>query len=252
MPKISVITCVLAGKHEYIGEAYSSLEKQVLPEGWEWEWIVQEDGQTGIPLAELPSDSRIKPDSAKHGYAARARNFALGRASGVLLRTLDADDILPEGSLARDILALKENPEISWCVSPALDLLEDGTLKKGPRDPEPGVLPSGFLAAGETAGMLQVIGTTMCSYTELISALGGWPALPSEDVALMLAVEAASTGMMLKDVGLHYRRWPGSTTIGWDKEKASPGTGGRTTTIQRVKNLQAAGWRWTPDASQLS
>src|SRR5437879_3785904 len=54
MPTLSIITAVLAGKHQHLAETYRSLAAQELPAGWDWEWLVQEDGETGIPLAELP------------------------------------------------------------------------------------------------------------------------------------------------------------------------------------------------------
>ena len=65
------------------------------------------------------------------GRAPRARTVALSRAAGGV-RAVDADDLLPEGALWRDIEALTAHPEVGWCVSPAIDLLEDGTLKAGP------------------------------------------------------------------------------------------------------------------------
>ena len=115
--------------------------------------------------------------------------------------------MLTDGALSRDISTLAAGTGIAWCVSPEIDLLPDGSLRAGPRDPDPGPLPPGCLAEGERSGMLQVLGNTMCAiYTELVRALGGWQALPSEDVALLLAAEAVADGWMLSMPGLLYRR----------------------------------------------
>lgn len=249
MPKLSIITPVLDGSHLHLSKVYESLCSQEMPAGWEWEWIVQEDGHTGRPLAALPDDPRISASMSERGRAATARTVALRRATGLLVRAVDADDVLPAGTLARDITALTEHPEISWCVSPALDLLPDGSLRAGPRDPVAGALPPGFLAGGEATGMLQVIGTTMCTYTQLVRALGGWQAFPTEeDVALLLAAEAVSNGWMLDQPGLLYRRWEGNTTAEVDKRFPSESTPIREGILDRVNALRQSGWRWSPAA----
>lgn len=247
MPTISIVTAVIDGRHQYLQDAYRSIIKQDLPDGWDWQWVIQEDGTTGRPLAVLPTDPRISTGTGKRGGAAVARTVALSRVTGVLLRQLDADDELPVGALKRDILTLQQHPDIAWCVSPALDLLPDGSLRPGPRDPAPGPVPPGLFANGEQAGVLQVVGGTLCTYTELVRALGGWLALPAEeDVALLLAAEAVAPGMMLSEPGLYYRRWEGSSTAGIDKTAPAASTPLREVLLARVEALRAAGWTWTP------
>lgn len=47
----------------------------------------------------------------------------------------------------------------------------------------------------------------MCAPTELVFALGGWPAMPaSEDVGLLLALNAVADGCFLGTPGLWYRK----------------------------------------------
>lgn len=249
MPLISIVTAVLAGIDDHLGELYESLVTQEMPTGWRWEWVLQEDGETGDPLARVPSDDpRILPGTGPHGRAPAARTLALSRVRGELVRAVDADDVLPDDALARDIAAITENPGIAWCVSPAVDVLPDGSLRSGPRDPHPGQLPPGHLAEGERTGLLQVLGVTMCAHTGLVRALGGWPALPSEDVALLLAAEAVSTGWMIGEPGLLYRRWPQSATSHVDKAQPAPAEPHRNVMLDRVDALRATGWRWTPPA----
>lgn len=246
---ISIVTAVLAGRHDHLLAAYESLCEQELPDGWEWQWIVQEDGETGEPASVLPADERILTGNGPRGRQAMARTLALSRADGVLVRALDADDVLPKGALAQEITALVANPSIAWSVSPALDLLDDGTIRPGPRDPDPGPLPRSFLVDGARNGLLQVMATTFCGYTELVRAVGGWSPLPAgEEVALLLAAEAVSDGLMLPNPGLLYRRWSGNTTPHVDKSKPHFGSHDavHSVPIARADALRATGWRWVP------
>jgi hypothetical protein len=247
VPILSVITAVIDGRHAHLGAAHQSLLRQEMPDGWSWEWIVQEDGHTGRPLAALPEDPRISCGTGRPARAATARTLALERATGVLVRALDADDLLPAGALARDITTLTSHPEVGWCVSPALDLVADGRLVPGPRDPKPGRLQPGFLAAMERVGSTPVVGGTMCTYTELVRALGGWQALPaSEDIALLLAAEAVADGWMLAEPGLIYRRWDGSSTVDPAHREAGETALRRAVLLGRADALRRCGWRWRP------
>ncbi|WP_216893752.1 glycosyltransferase family 2 protein [Nocardia alni] len=254
MPTLSLITAVVAGKHRHIGETYRSLVGQELPVGWDWEWLVQEDGDTGVPFAELPQDPRISFGQGPRGCAAIARTLALGRAEGVLTRAVDADDVLTPGALYRDITAIGEHGA-AWVVSAAVDLLPDGIMRPGPRDPAPGPTAPGFFADGVARGQLQVVAGTLCGYTNLIRAVGGWPAVPTqEDIQLLLAVEAVSSGCVAENVSLLYRRWPGSTTFGIDKSGMHYGDPAiAVSNIRRMEALRECHWRWSgPPALQGS
>jgi glycosyltransferase involved in cell wall biosynthesis len=243
MPVISIITAVLNGHHHHIVETYKSIAAQVLPEGWTWQWIVQEDGETGIPLENLPTDDpRISTGGGTRGRAATARTVALDRASGVLVSVLDADDLYADPlALQRTIVSLAAHPDLAWCVSGALDLLETGDRVPGPRDPKPGPLEPGILWDGARNNALQVMGTTFVGYTELVRALGGWPAVPaSDDAGLLLAAEAVSAGIMLAEPFVLYRRWSGNTT-----DTAGRAVRNRVM-ISRAESLRRTGWRWRP------
>lgn len=246
MLRVSVITAVKAGMADHLAALHESLRRQVMPPGWDWQWVLQEDGETGEPAAMLPPDRGISAGMAPWHGQAQARTLALSRADGELVRAVDADDVLTDGALLRDIEILTTHTELGWCVSPAIDLLEDGSTRRGPRDPDPGPLPPGFLAAGERAGLMPVLGVTMCAHASLVRALGGWPACtPVEDVGLLLAAEAVAPGWMHAEPGLLYRRWPKATGYGRDKWRASPATLARAVMLARAEALRDAGWRWS-------
>ncbi|MFE9499811.1 glycosyltransferase family 2 protein [Streptomyces collinus] len=246
MPLISIITPVYDGGQAYLRETYDSLKAQNLPKGWEWEWIVQEDGP-GSPGSVLPADDKISIGANRRGGAAMARSIAMSRVRGDLVRAVDADDLLPPGALSRAITTLTAHPDVAWCVSACLDLLPSGSLRAGPHDPQPGRLAHGVMRAGYEAGRFPVVGTTLVAYTALVHALGGWPAVPaSEDVALLLFCEAVSEGWMIDEPGAIYRKHAAQATAQsahWDPvERAALDD----LVLPRLDAMSALGWHWKP------
>ncbi|WP_334653756.1 glycosyltransferase family 2 protein [Streptomyces acidiscabies] len=137
---ISIITPIYDPHPEHLKAAHASLAAQTLPPGWSWEWIVQEDGGTGIAETLLPQDPRIRTARGRRGGVAITRNLGLSRAEGTLVKNLDQDDVLTPGALTRDIEALQD-PATGWATSRALDLLPDGTTAANDNDPAPGPIP---------------------------------------------------------------------------------------------------------------
>ncbi|MGY4966761.1 glycosyltransferase [Streptomyces sp. 900105245] len=246
MPLISIITPVYDGGQAYMRETYESLKAQDLPAGWEWEWIVQQDGP-GDPASILPADDRISIGTNRRGGAAMARSIAMSRVRGGLIRALDADDLLPPGALNRAITVLTDHPDVAWCVSACLDLLPDGSLRTGPHDPPAGRLAPGVMRTGYEGGRFPVVGTTLVTYSSLVHALGGWPAVPaSEDVALLLFAEAVSEGWMIDEPGAIYRKHATQATAQiahWDPvERAALDD----LVLPRLDAMSALGWHWKP------
>lgn len=244
MPIISVITPVIAGKHQYLPDAYASLRAQELPPGWTWQWVVQEDGRTGL-LAGLFPDERVSIGMGLPGRAAVARTMALSRAEGELVRTLDADDVLTAGALARDIEILTAKPEFAWVTSACLDLLPDGDLRPGPYDPPEGELTPERLWTGARRELLTVQSVTLATHTELLHLLGGWPALTgAETVALLLSLDAVSDGWFISEPSMRYRKHDDQTTQS-DQYWTVDEVGTRSAAFfARSQALRRADWRW--------
>ncbi|WP_329023329.1 glycosyltransferase family 2 protein [Streptomyces sp. NBC_00690] len=212
---ISVITAVHAPAAHYLGDAYKSLCEQQLPDGWEWQWVIQEDGETDAVTPHVPDDPRISFGQGRPGRAGVTRTMALSRAEGRYVKVLDADDMLTPGALQRDLAALSSEPGVAWTTSRVLDLLPDGSTFGFDHDPEEGPIERGEVLDHWKAHdfRAQVHPATLCADRDLVLALGGWMALPaSEDTGLLLALNAVSRGWFTAETGLLYRKWPGQVT----------------------------------------
>ena len=212
---VSVLTAAYQPVPAYLTAAYESLCAQVLPDGWEWQWVVQEDGQAGDVKRILPDDPRISSGGSRRTGEAATRTMCLSRATGSLIKVLDADDQLTPGTLAREIDVLQQFPDVGWTTARVLDLLPDGSTVGFDADPAEGRIDVGqLLPYWRTNGYrLQVHPVTLCMRRKLIFALGGWMALPaSGDTGLLLAANAITPGYFISHVGLLYRKWPGQMT----------------------------------------
>lgn len=248
MPVISIITPVHTATSPFLGEAYHSLAAQQLPRDWEMQWLVQADGP--VDLNQLPDEPWISTNTGRPGGAARARTLALARATGVLLRQLDADDLFPDPLvLSRDIRTLTNHPTVAWVVSPCLDLCADGSTTSGPYDPAPGPLAPGTLLKGLLDDRFPVMGTTVTLYTELARALGSWPALPyGQDVALSLNAEAVAPGWMQEQPGELYRQHTGQATRLRPAEERRIGL---KSLADQAHALYRTGWVYRPPVDEL-
>ncbi|WP_405636009.1 glycosyltransferase [Streptomyces sp. NBC_01178] len=212
---ITVLTAVHGPGAHHLPDAYKSLVAQELPHGWDWQWVIQEDGVTEVVAPYVPDDPRVSFGQGRAGRAAMARTMGLSRSVGDYVKVLDADDMLTPGALARDLAALLANPGVSWATSRVLDLLPDGTTVGFDQDPPQGVIERGaVLEHWQTHDYrAQVHPATLIVRRDLLLALGGWMALPaSEDTGLLLALNAVSDGWFTAETGLLYRKWPGQVT----------------------------------------
>ncbi|MBC9726422.1 glycosyltransferase [Streptomyces sp. TRM68367] len=244
--RVTVVTAVHAPSARFLPEAYKSLCEQVLPDGWEWRWVIQEDGETDLVRPYIPDDVRVVFRQGRPGGPGVARTIALAHADGAYVKVLDADDQLPPGALHRDLAALEADPALGWATSRALDLLPDGTTAGFPGDPDDGPIERGavldFWAANDFRA--QVHPATLCVRRELLVALGGWMALPaSEDTGLLLALNAVSRGWFTEEVGLLYRKWDGQVT-GQASHVDPAERAARMAVVEaRARAMSAIGWR---------
>jgi glycosyltransferase involved in cell wall biosynthesis len=213
----TIVTPIYNPDPEYLAAAYESVVSQELPEGWQLEWALQEDGSTGILGKLLPEHPRLSIGEGRRGGIALTRNLALGRSTGELVKNLDQDDILTPGVVARDIAVLTENPDVGWTTSRVLDLLPDGSTVGFDNDPPHGRLEPGVvLEHWRTHNFrLPVHPTTICIRRPLLTAVGGWMGVPgSDDTGMMIAASVLSTGFFHGEVGLLYRKHEAQETAG--------------------------------------
>ena len=216
MPLVSIITPVLPRADDHLAAAHASLADQVLPAGWEWEWLVHIDGGD-VPawLVDL-GDPRVHVSADPHHHgAALSRNLLVSRSAGSHLKVLDADDQLTPGALARDLEVVCDHPGVAWVTSRARDLLADGTLVEFEDAPAPGFVARGavFQSWLDHDFRSAVHPATLLAARESVLALGGWTAVPtSEDTALVLALNCRRLGYFRDEVSLLYRKWSGQLT----------------------------------------
>lgn len=243
--RIVVVTAVHAPSAAFLPEAHASLCEQTLPAGWEWRWLIQEDGRGDAVRPHLPDDARISFRQGRAGGPGVARTMALARADGEYVKVLDADDRLTPGALARDLAALEADAGLGWATSRALDLLPDGSTVGFPGDPAHGPVERGavldFWKANDFRA--QVHPATLFVRHGLLAALGGWMALPaSEDTGLLLALNAVSRGWFSAPVGLLYRKWAGQVT-GQEAHVDTAERAARAAVVEaRARALGALGW----------
>ncbi|CAL9501881.1 hypothetical protein SUDANB105_03433 [Streptomyces sp. enrichment culture] len=245
--RITVVTAVHAPSAGFLSEAYESLRAQRLPEGWEWRWLVQEDGETDAVRPHVPDDERVTFRQGRPGGPGVARTIALAHADGEYVKVLDADDRLTPGALARDLAALEADPGLGWATSRVLDLLPDGSTVGFPDDPEEGPLEPGTVLAhwASNGYRAPVHPASLFARRDLLLALGGWMALPaSEDTGLLLALDAVSRGWFTGEAGLLYRKWEGQVT-GQPAHTHTAERQARMAVVEaRARALAGCGWRW--------
>jgi glycosyltransferase involved in cell wall biosynthesis len=248
--RVDVITAVHGPSARFLPDAYGSLRDQRLPAGWEWRWLIQEDGESDDVAPYVPDDPRVSFARGRRGGPGTARTLALARADAAYVKVLDADDQLAAGALARDLAALESDPTLGWATSRALDLMPDGTTAGFEGEPEDGPLERGAVLEYWAAHDFRspVHPATLFARRDLLLALGGWMALPaSEDTGLLLALAATSRGWFSGEVGLLYRKWPGQVT--GQAAHTDPAERAGRTAIVEARARALSGLRWNYPAA---
>lgn len=216
--KLSILTPVLAspGTREVLPEAAASIANQQLPPGWEYEWIIMEDGPSPqLESFEWPDWAHYRVIEKQVGEPS-ARTLALAAATGDYVLAFDADDTLPEGALYNICTTYDTFPSAKWVAG------QEATPRhpcpwQSRLDPEDHI-PAGWCEPDtlypfwKRTGQFPV--TFQCSYpAETLWKYGGYPAMPyAGDINLLFAVSTIDPGVVLHDVVLNYRRWSGQMT----------------------------------------
>ncbi|CAM3252099.1 Glycosyl transferase [Stackebrandtia soli] len=197
------------GGSPFIRETYRSLVDQSMPDGWSWEWLLQEDGSEPSLDGSTFADPRVRYEAngTRLGVA-MTRNMALSRARGQFVQVLDHDDLLLADALNRHIDALSD-ARIGWAIGQADDLLPDGT-----RESFAPLIPLGLVSKGAVidyavanGGNFPLHCANLFARTPLIRALGGWAASPAdEDLVLAAALSELASGWHGADVTWLYRQ----------------------------------------------
>ncbi|GLX49883.1 glycosyl transferase [Streptomyces hygroscopicus subsp. hygroscopicus] len=243
---VTVVTAVHAPSARFLPDAWASLRDQELPGGARWEWVIQEDGTTDEVRPYVPEDPRVTFRQGRPGGPGVARTIALAHARGTYVKVLDADDRLTPGALARDLAVLEADPGLGWASCRVLDLLPDGSTAGFPGDPDEGPVERGSVLAHWAAHDFRppVHPATLCVRRELLTALGGWMALPaSEDTGLLLALDAVSRGWFSAEAGLLYRKWEGQAT--GQSSHTDPAERAARAAVAEARARALAGLGWT-------
>ncbi len=216
MPLVSVVTPTQAHNATHIGALWRSLEGQELAPGWEWEWLVQEDGPHPGVRELLPEDPRIRYDAlgVQLGGAA-TRNTALARARGELVAGMDHDDRYEPGGLAALVEPLAGDAAVAWSCARMRWQNPDGTSWVKPDVYPPGRIEPGTIAETFLRSNDFPFPAAIATYRRLhLVAHGGWPALArSADAALLAAFATRWPGFWVGRIAAVYRRWPAQHTV---------------------------------------
>jgi glycosyltransferase involved in cell wall biosynthesis len=250
MPLLSIITAAYSPTATFLPETMASVAAQEMPDGWELEWIVQEDGPESSLMDTLKSLDIVeyRANGDKLGIAP-TRNFALSRASGSLIQALDQDDVLLPGHLATLISRFVEYP-IHWAVAQADDLLPDGTRRAYPSDIPFGLQPAGAVNkwAVQHGGNWPIHCAALMMRTSSVRALGGWVGIPYDDeVALFAALSEITDGYYDEAITWLYRHH--ALQIHRTEAARSRSMDCRRVALQRARAARTAGLSFDADAS---
>jgi teichuronic acid biosynthesis glycosyltransferase TuaG len=108
--KISVIMPAYNAA-KYLRQAVESVLAQDYPH---WELIIINDGSTDGTgkIAQSFTDQRVIYLEQPNGGVSTARNAGLARMHGEFFCFLDADDVMPQGSLSSRLKVFKEHPAL--------------------------------------------------------------------------------------------------------------------------------------------
>lgn len=225
MPLISVVTPAKITSRQdvrFLLDAYESLCNQQDIGNWEWEWLIQEDGEKCRLLEHLPDDERIRYAATGASFgAASNRNLALSRANGEIIRNLDHDDLLLPRGLAVSIELLTLYPSAQWCAGERITK----TQRLTDSSPNSDMLDEGIVARNrifdlfEESRHFHVHCAGIAARPNALRQVGGWSGLPrSEDTSMLCRLNYAYEGAYSREPTFVYRKHASqSSSSAWSR-----------------------------------
>lgn len=253
MPLLSVLSTVYAPSAPHLTETIASMAAQTLPDGWELEWVVQEDGEEPRSLDHFAGLPHVRYDANRQRLGpAVTRNLGISRVRGDLVRVLDHDDVLLPHALAT-LIPVFADPSIHWAVGQADDLLPDGTRMEYPSALPFGRVPAG--AANDWAiahdGNWPIHCAGLMMRTATLRAIGGYAGTPlDDDVSMFAALSEIVDGFNDETLTWLYRIHPAQLhkSAAW----RSHGDAGRRIALQRIVALRRMPLRLDHSAASKS
>lgn len=223
-PRVSVVM-PLFNARPYLAETLASVRAQAWPD---LELLVIDDGSTDgsyEAMAELCPEAVLWRQTNQGPSV--ARNAGLARATGKYLAFIDADDLWPEGKLARQVARLEAEPELQATLG-YIRLFTDET------PPSTGAARAGLqIDAPPTRSwgrpfFLFLLGGMVCRRELMLPGVGvgnfdaeRFPYRGEDTDWFFRAWESGRSMEILENAELHYRRHPGSLTENADDTKRS-------------------------------
>ena len=136
LPEVSVVIAA-HNQADFLGETIESVLAQTFRD---WELVVVDDGSTDatptVAARYAARDARVRCLSGPRQERAAARNRGLAATTGPLVAFLDADDLWRPEKLARQVAALRADPEAGLCYTVARFIDAGGRrlpIRKPPR-----------------------------------------------------------------------------------------------------------------------
>lgn len=201
---------------DLVEKAADSVRRIEMPEGWEAEWVIQEDGEQPVfqeLFRSLDVGISLSYDMNSRQFgAATTRTACFIRSRGSLVTGLDADDYLVPDGIAKLVEQSVRHEELDWFTGQTVHLV-DGEEVARVCDLRSGVIPSGGpMRQWVESGRMPFPTAPVMLRSRELWKLGGWPALVrSEDASLIFAYTATRAGLITDDVSYVYRKWPDQT-----------------------------------------
>lgn len=208
-PQLSVVMPVLPDCAQHMAEAVESV-MALDGLGVSWELLIQEDSVRAELDHKIPKHPSVRYGfNGMHAGAAATKTIGLSRASGLVVTTLAADDILIAPGTVEAVSLLLGDESLGWVVTPATDLFEDDGSTVLVPVPFAGRLEKMELPeAWDFRSAPPVHPASTIFKTRLLRSIGGWMALPgSEDTAALMTAAAVAPGWCTTESSFYLRKW---------------------------------------------